>query len=167
MAATNYRIRIVKPDFQFEVEGDKAFVLDMLKRFEGDTPEVSIKSTKKGKKQSSSTSTPSSVSMKSLSVSEFIRQLGLKKHTDIVLAFGYYLEKHSGLSSFMPADINTCYYDAKMESSNTSQMITQNIKSGRIMEAKQSKGSKKTKKSYRLTRTGEDFISRKLSTTAE
>lgn len=83
---------------------------------------------------------------------EFVRQLGLKKHTDIVLAFGYYLEKISGVREFSPADINKCYYEAKMENSNTSQMLIQNIKNGRIMPARG------TKKLYTLTKTGEDFI---------
>ena len=163
MAGTTYRIRIVKPDFQFEAEGDKAFVLQMLNRFEGGAPELTGKPSRKGKGRSSVTSTGSIASAKDLSISEFIRQLGLKKHTDILVAFGYYLEKYSGLASFTPADINSCYYDAKMESSNTSQMIIQNIKSSRVMEAKKTKGSGKGKKSYVLTRTGEEFVEGKLS----
>jgi hypothetical protein len=84
----------------------------------------------------------------------------VKKHTDIVLAFGYYLEKYSGVTEFTPADINACYYDSKMDSSNTSQMLIQNIKRHRIMEAKRGKSKKR---SYVLTNTGENFIKSKLS----
>lgn len=158
MPTNNYRIKIFKGDLQFEAEGDKKFVLQMLDRFEGEGSKSITKpenGTLKKKKHE-----PAGASAKSISVGEFIRQLGLKKHTDIVLAFGYYLEKFSGLSQFTPADINTCYYDSKMESSNTSQMIIRNIKRGRIMEAK--KGQKK-KKNYVLTRTGEEFINSLVS----
>jgi len=167
MAGTTYRIRIVKPDFQFEAEGDKTFVLEMLNRFEGGAPDVSAAPSQKGRRKASVTTTSMAVSGKVVSISEFIRHLGLKKHTDIVVAFGYYLEKYSGLASFTPADINSCYYNAKMESSNTSQMTIRNIKSGRIMEATSPKGAKRGKKSYMLTRTGEEFIEKKLSAPAE
>ena len=103
---------------------------------------------------------------KGISVGEFIRRLGLKKHTDLVLAFGYYLEKYSGATEFSPAEINRCYYDAKMETSNTSQMIIYNIKRGCIMEAKSANSKGKGKKSYTLTNTGEQVIASLSSTQA-
>lgn len=161
MASTNYRIRIVRADQQFEAEGDKAFVIEMLERFEGGAIRRASKPSKKSEKIGESDEMAVTHHGKSLAVGEFIRQLGFKKHTDIVLAFGYYLEVNSGLSDFTPADINTCYYDSKMEASNTSQMIIRNINQGRIMEAK--KGKDQKKKSYVLTRTGEDFIRAKLN----
>lgn len=161
MASHNYRIRIVRADQQFEAEGDKAFVLAMFERFEGVTMPKTSKSSKKSEKVSESSEKIAPHQGKALAVGEFIRQLGFKKHTDIALAFGYFLEKHSGLSDFTPADINTCYYDSKMEASNTSQMIIRNIKQGRIMEAK--KGKDQKKKSYVLTRTGEEFIIEKMN----
>ncbi len=154
MSEINYRIRFVRGSQEFEVEGDKDFVLDMVEKFEifsakfgvpPSTPEVHIIEKEK---------TPESVLTKDVSVGEFIRQLNLKKHTDIVLAFGYYLEKYSGLNEFAPADINNCYYEAKLESSNTSQMIIQNIKRGFIM---QSKGENKEKR-YTLTQSGIEHI---------
>jgi hypothetical protein len=95
---------------------------------------------------------------KALSVGEFIRQLGFKRHTDIVLAFGYYLEQRDS-GDFTPADINTCYYEAKMESSNTSQMIILNIRRGYMMEAKSSKGS--GRKRYTLTQSGISYLTTK------
>ena len=162
MAAINYRIRVVKPDFEFEAEGDKAFVLQMLDRFGGSAPGATPRGRAKASKAEDAGAINISASGKSLSIGEFIRQTGLKKHTDKVLAFGYYLEKFAGATAFSAADINSCYYDAKMESSNTSQMIIHNIKSGRMMVAKKPKGGK-GRKVYLLTRTGEELIEEKLA----
>lgn len=157
MAGT-YRLKIGFGDRQFEAEGDKKFVLDMWKKFQEQTDYIEEQPpAKKGEKSLPSQVTVVSRSAKQLSIGEFVRQLGLKKHTDLVLAFGYYLEKNSGMHEFSPADINKCYYEAKMESSNTSHMLIQNIKRGRIMQAKGKK------KQYTLTRTGEEFIEKNLS----
>ena len=153
----NYRIKIVREDGEFEAEGDKKFVLDMLAKFEGgsDAPKVGGTSRMKDKASVDLTG-------KSVSVREFIQRLGLKKHTDIGLAFGYYIEHSLGKASFTPADVNNCYYEAKMETSNTSQMIIQNIKAGRMMPAKKAKSDDSKKKSYTLTTTGEEFIAKRL-----
>jgi hypothetical protein len=156
-----YRLRIAYGDKQFEAEGDKKFVLDMLKKFQESVFGELVSPEKKGQKIITSQYVEKPLSGKGLSVGEFIRQLAFKKHTEVVLAFGYFLEKHSGMREFGPADINKCYYDAKMESSNTSQMLIQNIKGGRIMEAKGAK--KKGQKQYTLTRTGEDIIEKALA----
>jgi hypothetical protein len=154
MAAGKYRIKIVREGVEFEAEGDKSFVLKMLDRLEGE------KSKTKTEPSTKSTKGAKDLQRKHISVGEFVRQIGVKKHTDIVLAFGYYLEKYSGVTEFTPADINACYYDSKMESSNTSQMIIQNIKRSRLME---SKTGESKKKSYVLTRTGEEFIESNLN----
>ncbi len=144
-----YRVRISKGDQQFEAEGDKRFVLEMLKRFES-LPAGIIPKAK-------AVADPAQrASSKQISVGEFIRELGLKKHTDLVVAFGYYLEEQAGLKDFTPADINNCYYEAKMESSNISQSIIQNIKRGYVMEAKGDKNKKGRR--YTLTSTGQAFI---------
>lgn len=81
------------------------------------------------------------------------------------MAFGYYLEKHGGKNDFSASDLNNCYYDAKMEASNTSQMIAQNIKTGRMMPSKQ-KGDKGRLR-FTLTNSGEEFIAKKLTKTVE
>lgn len=155
--ASQYRLKIAYSDLQFEAEGDKKFVLDMWKKFQDRLMLTEGKVFDKKKlKRISGQDIKWQTKDKGISVGEFIRQLGFKKHTDFVLAFGYHLEKFQGMKEFGPADINRCYYDAKMEGSNTSQMIVQNIKHGRMMEAKGRK--KKGQKQYTLTRTGEDFI---------
>lgn len=157
----NYKIRLVKGSIEFEAEGDENFVTKMFERFQGESSEeqhLDLKSHKTKNKPESIQikQAPSLLTNKSLSVGEFVRKTSLKKHTDLVLAFGYYLEKYQGVKEFLPSDLNLCYYDAKMESSNTSQMIIQNIRRGYMMEAKAQKG--KGKKKYTLTQTGEDFV---------
>jgi hypothetical protein len=134
----------------------------MLKRFR---PQSSVTQEFLGKqsedKSRDKRPAPSSTSRgKLLSIREFIQQLDLKKHTDITLAFGYYLERYTGASQFTPADINNCYYEAKMETSNTSQMIVQNIKRGYMMPSK--KKGEEGKNRYTLTSTGEKFMESKL-----
>jgi hypothetical protein len=157
MSTYNYRIKIIRTGQEFEVEGDKDFVLQMLKYFETNTP-IGEQSGKKPIK----TLSPTIPKTKPVSVGEFIRQLEFKKHTDIVLAFGYYLENYSELKEFVPADINTCYYDAKMEASNTSQMIIQNIKRGYMMQSRKGAKGTKSDKRYLITQSGIDFIANKL-----
>ncbi len=144
MATSHYRLKIVRGDRELEAEGDKGFVLQMLKRFDS----------------SASSSGPPGLPAKALSVAEFIRGLRLKKHTDISLAFGYYLQQYLGLQEFTAADIRYCYYEAKMEAPNPSLAILVNIKRGWMMHSK-SKDNGATKR-YILTEMGEEFIKRKL-----
>jgi len=164
MAAMTYRVKITHEGREFEAEGDKTFVLEMLKRFSLQANadlfsplQSKLDSPQRGKKVSRGITTTTS---KTLSIREFTQKFSFTKHTDIVLAFGYYLEKYSGVSNFTPADINNCYYDAKLERSNTSQMIVQNIKRGYMMPSRK-KGEGKSV--YTLTSTGEDFIVSKMS----
>ena len=150
-----YRIKIVKNGLELEVEGDKKFVLDMLARYDKGT-----EAAKSGTGSKKTIDSKEQIAGKSLSPGEFIRTTGFKKAVDIVLAFGYYLEKSNGLASFAPTDINACYYEAKMESSNTSQFIILLIRKSFLMEAKQIE--KKGRKKYTLTKTGIDYIEGKL-----
>src|SRR6267154_4396807 len=143
MAPKTFRLRIAQEGREFAVEGDKAFVLEMLKLYgpqETLPGGMAVQADKKASRKSPSLVVRPTTG-KSLSIREFIQRLDLKKHTDITLAFGYYLEKHQGVTEFTPADINNCYYEAKLESSNTSQMIIQNIKRGYFMASKK-KGEK-------------------------
>ncbi len=151
-----YRIKIIKAGLELEVEGDKKFVLEMLKRYDKGT-----ESTKAGTSHKKDIEILHETTGKSHSPGEFIRRTGFKKDVDIVLAFGYYLEKYSGLASFAPTDINACYYEAKMESSNTSQYIILLIRKSFLMEAKQAE--KKGRKKYTLTKTGIEYIEEKLN----
>jgi hypothetical protein len=162
MPPRTYRVHVVRGDQGFEVEGDKAFVLAMLKRFNISTESILPVETPTDRKIRQVTVGASGVVGKSLSPGEFIRQLGFKKHTDIVLAFGYYLEHMKGAKDFTPADVNNVYYDAKMENSNTSQMCINNVRKSLMMEAKV--GAKSAgKKRYTLTQSGEDYVTKRLA----
>ncbi len=161
MSENNYRIRLNRAGNEFEVEGDKEFVLEMIEKFEIFSKSPINVSSSITAHTSSSAQLSVVDGSKPISVGEFIRQLGIKKHTDIVLAFGYYLEIYSGLTEFASTDINTYYYDAKMEPSNTSQMIILNIRRGYFMQ------SKNGEKKYMLTQSGINFIKEKLNQPAQ
>jgi hypothetical protein len=167
MAAKTYRLRIGSDGKEFEAEGDKVFVLAMAKLYGPDTSPNLARVPKGGTKQVAGKQSSLAVTSpgKGVSIREFVQQLDLKKHTDISLAFGYYLEKHGGKNDFSASDLNNCYYDAKMEASNTSQMIAQNIKTGRMMPSKE-KGDKGRLR-FTLTNSGEEFIAKKLTKTVE
>jgi hypothetical protein len=153
MAQAPYKIRVKRGDIEIEVEGDKRYVsktfADLRRLIDSDLVTAQPLS-KSGKIPSSPV--PSS---KPLSVREFLDQYSISRHTDIVLAFGYYLEKRQEVSGFTAVDINRCYYDAKIEPSNTSQMIIQNVKKALMMEAP---GSNKGRRKFVLTQKGEKFV---------
>jgi hypothetical protein len=162
MPTKNYRLKLVRDGNEFEAEGDRAFVLEMLKRFapQSTVSQELLRKQSEHKPKDKRPPLSSTSHGKLLSIREFIQQLDLKKHTDITLAFGYYLERYTGASQFTPADINNCYYEAKMETSNTSQMIVQNIKRGYMMPSK--KKGEEGRNRYTLTSTGEKFLESKL-----
>jgi hypothetical protein len=155
----NYRVRIVRGDVQFEAEGDKAFVLDLLKRFDADGP-----TSPKVSAPREHTSPPGAI-VRGSSPGEFVRALGVKSHTDIVLAFGHYLEKRLDKADFTAADINNLYYEAKIENSNTSQYIINNIRRGFMMMAKSSKDGGRQR--YTVTRSGEEHLQAKSAKARE
>jgi hypothetical protein len=151
-----YRIRFRQGDTEFEIEGDRAYVTQTyedLKQIIGVSERS--KPVLAGEQKIAKSSTGKSTGGKASSPREFIDRFGVKRHVDIVLAFGYFLEKTRGLKSFTGADINTCYYEAKVEPSNTSQMIINNIKKGFIMPQSKKTGARA---SYTVTRTGEEFV---------
>ena len=162
MPAKTYRFRYSADNKEFEVEGDRAFVIAMIKRY---GPDATLNPTpihSKGK-SGKGVPLPDQPAPKDVSLREFIQKLNFKKHTDIVLAFGYYLEKFRGNRDFTSVDVNNCYYEAKLEPSNSSQMIANNIKTGRMMEAKAPEKSKKRGFHYTVTASGEKFIAERIT----
>lgn len=165
MVSRSYRLRITRGEQQFEAEGDKRFVLDMLKRFESGSIGTDLASAAPRTGKSEKPLRLEGPAGKGLSPGEFVRQLGFKRHIDLVLAFGYYLEHQLGTKDFTPADINNLYYEAKIENSNTSQMCISNIRRGYMMESKAAK--KGGKKRYTLTQSGEEHVRARLSKQAK
>jgi hypothetical protein len=165
MANRSYRLRIARGEQQFEAEGDKKFVLDMLKRFESGSPATSVVSAASHGGKAEKPVRLEGPAGKGLSPGEFVRQVGFKKHIDVVLAFGFYLEHQLGTKDFSPADINNLYYEAKIENSNTSQMCISNIRRGYMMESKVAK--KGGKKRYTLTQSGEEHVRARLTKQAK
>lgn len=161
MVARTYKVKISRSGEEFEFEGDKAFVLAMLKKYEGAVGNGSSTAPIAKKTKTGESAIVEAQKGKALSIREFVQQLGVKKHTDITLAFGYYLERHADTPEFTPADINNCYYEAKIEGSNTSQMIIQNIKRGFFMLAKAT--GDKARKRYTLTNKGERYIEERMA----
>jgi hypothetical protein len=158
-----YRIRFRRADTEFEIEGDRTYVTKTyqdLKEILGlsERPKPVLA----GEQKTTKSSTGKSLGGKTSSPREFIDRYGVKRHVDIVLAFGYFLERIRGQKNFTGADINTCYYEAKVEPSNTSQMIINNIKKGLIMPQSKKAGARA---SYTLTRTGEQFVEAGFKTT--
>lgn len=154
--AIAYRLRFRQADTEFEIEGDRTYVTKTyqdLKEILGLSERAKPILTGEQKTTKSSLTKP--LGGKTSSPREFIDRYGVKRHVDIVLAFGYFLERVRNQKSFTGADINTCYYEAKVEPSNTSQMIINNIKKGLIMPQSKKAGARA---SYTLTRTGEQFI---------
>ena len=152
----NYRVRIKRGDNEIEVEGDKKYITKMIQEFGFGEDTQTLLPPKAGKK-----GVPGAIPPKGfgkLSAAEFVLKYQIKKHTDLVLGFGYYIEKVKGMDKFTPADITSCYYEAKLEASNTSQMIIQNIKRGFLMGAKGSEKGAKGKKYYTLTQSGLKFV---------
>lgn len=166
--ANQYKLRIVRGDREFEAEGDKAFVLKMAERFEANLGDGQINLEKAGRRRAGSPEPISAGKVgKQLSVREFIQKLNLKKHTDIALAFGYFIEHNLGKESFTPADINNLYYEAKLEPSNTSQAFILNIRRSFMMESKNPGTPAGGRKFYTLTQSGDEFIKKKLNSTPE
>jgi len=154
----NFRVRIRRGDNEIEVEGDKKYIAQIIKEFGFSDSVASGPGPKAYKKDVIS----EVISQKGLggkmSAAEFVLKHQIKKHTDLVLGFGYYIEKVKGMDKFTPGDITSCYYEAKLDPSNTSQMIIQNIKRGFLMDAKGSEKGAKGRKFYTLTQSGVSYV---------
>ncbi len=150
------RIRVRDGDKELEIEGDKNYIDHMLKRFAFIGFQKSQHDSLE-EKEYPKAPVHAKLSVK-MSPAEFVQQNQIKKHTNLVLGFGYYLEKLKGMEKFSPGDINTCYYEAKLDPSNTSQMIILNIKAGFLMGAKGSGKGAGGKKYYTLTQSGMQYV---------
>lgn len=93
---------------------------------------------------------------KKLSIKEFLLESPPTTDIQRTLAVGYFLETHAGMTSFIKADLEKGYSDAKEPTpSNISVNIKHCIKQGHMMEAEEKKDNKTA---YVVTRSGEQFV---------
>lgn len=99
---------------------------------------------------------PTEVIKKKLSVKEFLKEKEPKNYSQTTLAIGFYCERYEGLSSFNIDDLE-CGFRASKEPmpKNLNDTVNLNVKNGFMMECKDKKDSKKT---WVLTRSGEDYV---------
>lgn len=158
MEAKIYRVKIIKGDQQFEVEGDQDFVVRMLEHY-GFTPQATF-----NRGVLNLAEEYSDYPSKQVTSLEFIRSLNPKKKSDIALGFAYYLNKYAGKTEFSLADIKNLFYESRFETINLGPIILQHIKRGYIMEARSP--NSKTKRIYMITRAGEDYIEKILTSSS-
>src|SRR5713101_2604185 len=102
--ATTYRIRFKQADMEFEIEGDRNYVTKTYQEMKEILGLLhSTKAVLVGEAKSSKAGSTKYVGAKSSSPREFIDRYGLKRHVDIVLASGYFLEKTRNLKSYTGA----------------------------------------------------------------
>lgn len=98
--------------------------------------------------------------VKPLSIKEFTIETDPKDGTEMVLYFGYYLEKYKGVSCFNLSDLKDCYMNAKeRQPPNINDKVNLNIRKGFMMEAQEKKNNSKA---WILTRKGEEFVKQKI-----
>lgn len=151
MLEAHYTIRYRKGDLEIEVQGDKVFVEEKFKE---------LLSLKPMGAQKEPTISPASKSLdetgKKVSLAEFLKTKNLKSHGDKILAFGYFLEKAKGFSSFNLDEIEGCYMEARLpKTKNFSPYITQLIRDGILMDAAEKKDNKKA---WTLTESGLKYV---------
>jgi hypothetical protein len=87
MPIRNYKIKITRDGQEFEAEGDKAFVLKMLARFETSdgveaiVPDVRVKKGSRAKESTRSLAPRS----KALSIREFVQRLDVDQAIELIL----------------------------------------------------------------------------------
>jgi hypothetical protein len=97
-------------------------------------------------------------SKKKLSIKEFIISRAPSNGVQMTLAIAYYLENHEGISPFNAADIEKGFRSARETvPTNINDTVNQCVRKGHFMEEKEKKDSKKT---WVVTRSGEEAVTR-------
>ena len=109
LAASCSSPRFRQADTEFEIEGDRNYVTKTyqeLKEILGLSERS--KPVLVGEQKPTKSIAGKSLGGRTSSPREFIDRYGVKRHVDIVLAFGYFLERLRSQKNFTGADINTC-----------------------------------------------------------
>lgn len=144
MSEMQYKIGLRKGDFEVVVEGSREWV---EKKFEelisGDFESSLLEHLQEGGMPET--------------LGEFLDERGNpKKHTDVVVVFGYWLFKKEKAQSFNVKDIVKCYdRTRKPKPTNPNQIINANVATHLFAEAS---GKKDGLKAWVITRPGEEFV---------
>ncbi|MFX1504391.1 MAG: hypothetical protein ACFFDH_25755, partial [Promethearchaeota archaeon] len=95
--SNNYRIRIKKGEYEFEVEGDKEFVEEKYEEFKTETENISLSNTEYN--QSKTSQNDQSIFNK-YSISQIYKNLKLKTNLDHILFFAYWMLKKTDKKEF-------------------------------------------------------------------
>jgi hypothetical protein len=162
MTDRQYRIRVRKGETEFEVEGDKEFVEKHFKDFSAKIREPPAKL------PSIEGVTPAptpekEVPLDNLSLAEFYKWKNPKNFNEVVVVFAYWLTKRKGKEEFVTADVSGCFDESRVSKpANVTQHIA-NMSSGK--KAYLTEGS--TKRMWKLTLTGEEFVEQELPRKSE
>lgn len=139
-----YRLKLKKGDFEVEVQGDKEWVESRFEKLT--TEKISIA----GIEGVMPRGMPETLG-------EFLDQKGNpEKHTEVVVAYAYWLFHVEKMESFNVKDIVSCYdRTRKTKPSNPNQMVNQNVARHLFAEAKEKKDGFKA---WVITRTGEEYV---------
>ena len=125
-------------------------ILDLLKRIDG---RLSAPAPVPSSEHSTQASIPSS---KKLSIGEFLQTCAPTSKTEAVLAIGYFLEKHDGVSPFNASDLKRMFRAAKeIPPANVNDAANWCVKNRHMMEEPEKKDNLKA---WVLTRTGEQHV---------
>lgn len=167
---SRFHFRIKVGDVEVEASGPEAYVMEVrayaeqlvssslvrTKTMGAVTPVQDVYWTADAASPSSHTSVSTGHPLgKEESLVEFLERLPSRTHKDMILAFGYFLEKNRTIPNFGVKEINDCYDEVKEAKSNTAQYLALLLKSGLIMKAKVQNGGATQ---YTLTRKGEKSI---------
>jgi DNA-binding PadR family transcriptional regulator len=154
MSDANYRIRYKKGDFEVEVQGDKAWVVEKFEELKKDIPPKAPLKIPSGSQPSASTTDDGTLPD---SMVEFIKAKGNpSKHTDRAVLFAYWLFKKEDMSSYNIADIDNCYDQTRIpKPANTSDIMNKIQAQGFVAAVKEEKDGKKA---WVITQTGEKYV---------
>lgn len=104
---------------------------------------------------------PSVLTVKQISVKEFLISKKISSAMEKTLALAYYLEHFERVTSFNVEDLANTFQVAREKSpANLNDMINKNIAKGMLMEIRERKDAKKA---WVLTATGEKFVENDLN----
>ncbi len=135
------RIRFRQSDLEIEIEGDREFVEtyfnNLLQKFQFGPFETAERGNNL--------------------LNQLLEQKHPSSHSEKLLLFAYYLEKHSKLESFSADDIGRCYQETRIPGPRNINDLIRKLPREYVMEV----GRKGKKKAWRLTREGIEYVETK------